>query len=347
MPNPHVYENPGIYTARLTVTDQQGATNTSDPMAISVADTLPAPKILTPSASTTWKVGDKINFSGQADDEQDGPLPDSALTWTLILHHCPSNCHTHVVQSFTGTASGSFFAPDHDYPSYLELQLKATDSGGNSATTSVNLQPKTSTLSFDSSPRGVKLVVGPTPGTTPFQRTVILGSRNTISAPQSQALGPHGLEFVGWSDGRPASHDVIASTTQASYTATYRDDVAPLVGITSPALGTRLGGRVSVKVAATDDTGVAGVQLKLDGTSLGPELKRAPYTLRWRTSLARVGPHTLIASARDAAGNVTTSAPVRVTVFNPSKKPSGMLRVTPRRTPRLLRLPGWLFVRWR
>ena len=270
VPNPHVYENPGIYTARLTVTDQQGATNTSDPMTISVADTLPAPKILTPSASTTWKVGDKINFSGQADDEQDGPLPDSALTWTLILHHCPSNCHTHVVQSFTGTASGSFFAPDHDYPSYLELQLKATDSGGNSATTSVNLQPKTSTLSFDSSPRGVKLVVGPTPGTTPFQRTVILGSRNTISAPQSQALGPHGLEFVGWSDGRPASHDVIASTTQASYTATYRDDVAPLVGITSPALGTRLGGRVSVKVAATDDTGVAGVQLKLDGIRSAP-----------------------------------------------------------------------------
>ena len=347
MPSPHVYETPGIYTARLTVTDQQGATNTSDPMTISVADTLPAPKILTPSASTTWKVGDTISFSGQADDEQDGPLPDSALTWTLIIHHCPSNCHIHIVQSFTGVASGSFSAPDHDYPSYLELQLKATDSGGNSATTSVNLQPKTSKLSFDSSPRGVKLVVGPTPGTTPFQRTVILGSRNTISAPQSQALGPHGLEFVGWSDGKPASHDVIASTAQASYTATYRDDVSPLVAIASPAVGTRLGGRVLVKVAATDDTGVAGVQLKLDGTPLGPELKRAPYTLRWRTSLVRVGPHTLIASARDAAGNVTTSTPVRVTVFNASKKPSGMLRVAPRRTPRLLRLPGWLFVRWR
>ncbi len=278
---------------------------------------------------------------------QDGPLPDSALTWTLILHHCPSNCHTHIVQSFPGTASGSFPAPDHDYPSYLELQLKATDSGGHSATTSVNLQPKTSTLSFDSSPRGVKLVVGPTPGTTPFQRTVILGSRNTISAPQSQALGSHGLEFVGWSDGKPASHDVIASTAQASYTATYRDDVPPLVAITSPAVGTRLGGRVSVKVAATDDTGVAGVQLKLDGTPLGPELKRAPFTLRWRTSLVQVGPHTLTASARDAAGNVTASTPVRVTVFNASKKPSGMLRVAPRRSPRLLRLPGWLFVRWR
>ena len=343
----HEYPNPGIYTARLTVTDQQGAMSESDPMTISVADTAPAPQILTPSSSLTWKVGDKIDFSGKADDEQDGQLPDSALTWTLIIHHCPSNCHIHIVQSFTGVASGSFNAPDHDYPSYLELQLKATDSNGNSATTSVNLHPKTAALSFDSVPRGVRLVVGPTPGTTPFQRTVILGSRNTISAPQSQALGQRGLEFVGWSDGHPATHDVIASTPQASYTATYRDDVPPSVAIAAPATGARIGGRVSVRAAATDDTGVAGVQLFLDGAPLGPELRRAPFTLRWRTGLVRIGPHTLVAKAHDAAGNVTTSAPVRVVVFNPSKRPSGMLRVTPRRTPRLLRLPGWFFVRWR
>jgi hypothetical protein len=34
------------------------------------------------------------------------------------------------VQTFTGVASGSFGAPDHEYPSYLELELTATDSGG-------------------------------------------------------------------------------------------------------------------------------------------------------------------------------------------------------------------------
>jgi glucose/arabinose dehydrogenase len=343
----HTYDTPGIYTARLRVTDTHGATNTSDPLTISVDDAPPVPTILTPRAALTWKVADKVDFSGEATDAQDGPLPASALTWTLILHHCPSNCHIHVVQSFAGVASGSFAAPDHDYPSYLELQLKATDSGGHYATTSVSLQPKTATLSFDSSPRGLKLVVGPTPGTTPFQRTVILGSRNTISAPQSQALGPRGLEFVGWSDGRPATHDVVASSAQASYSAAYRDDVAPLVGITSPAPGARIGGLVSVKVAAVDDTGVVGVQLKLDGVSLGPELKRAPYKLRWRTGFARVGTHTLTAIAHDAAGNTTASAPVRVTVFNPSRRPSGLLRAVGRPRSRLLRLPGWLFVRWR
>ena len=48
----------------------------------------------------------------------------------MIIHHCPSNCHTHVYQTFDGVAGGSFPAPDHEYPSYLEIQLTATDSCG-------------------------------------------------------------------------------------------------------------------------------------------------------------------------------------------------------------------------
>ena len=56
--------------------------------------------------------------------------PARALQWTLVLQHCPSNCHAHPSQTFTGVASGSFAAPDHEYPSYLELRLTATDAGG-------------------------------------------------------------------------------------------------------------------------------------------------------------------------------------------------------------------------
>ena len=50
--------------------------------------------------------------------------------WDLILHHCftQDDCHTHPITSFPGTASGFFDAPDHEYPSFLELRLTATDS---------------------------------------------------------------------------------------------------------------------------------------------------------------------------------------------------------------------------
>ena len=136
----------------------------------------PTATITTPTAATTWKVGDAINFSGSATDPQDGTLPAAALSWSVILHHCPSTCHTHLLQNLVGTASGSFTAPDHDYPSYLEIRLTATDSSGLTDTKSVQLDPKTVSLSFASGPSGLQLVVGSSSTATPFARTVIVGS---------------------------------------------------------------------------------------------------------------------------------------------------------------------------
>src|SRR5206468_3428303 len=48
----------------------------------------------------------------------------------------------------------------------------------------------------------------------------------------------------------------------------------------------------------------------------------APYSVSWNTTSATNGSHTLTAAARDAAGNVTTSAGVTVTVSNDTTPPS-------------------------
>ena len=145
----HTYNSPGNVTVRLRVTDAGLATGT-DSEVISVGNSPPMPVISTPAAGTTWKVGDLINFSGSATDPQDGALPASALTWTLVLQHCPSNCHPHAIQTFPGVASGSFNAPDHEYPSYLELTLTATDSFGTQASVTRRLDPQTVVLTFQS-----------------------------------------------------------------------------------------------------------------------------------------------------------------------------------------------------
>ena len=81
-------------------------------------------------------------------------------------------------------ASGSFSAPDHESPAWTV---------GSSAAT-----------------------------TTPCTRTVIVGSRNTIAAPLTQALNGTGHQVVSWSDGAAAQHDVIAPATAATYTATHQ-----------------------------------------------------------------------------------------------------------------------------
>jgi uncharacterized repeat protein (TIGR01451 family) len=217
----HTYTQPGTYNVRLRVTDAQGQPATSAPVTISADNTPPTATIATPAAGTTWKVGDTISFSGSATDPQQGALPSSALSWELVQQHCPADCHSHLVRTWRGDAPDLFFnAPDHEYPSYLELRLTATDAGGLTDTETLRLDPRTVELSFQSSPSGLQLTVGSSSSTTPFTRTVIEGSNNSISAPP-QTVGGTNYEWVSWSDGGAQSHNITASAA-AAYTATYQ-----------------------------------------------------------------------------------------------------------------------------
>src|SRR5439155_17603430 len=100
------------------------------------------------------------------------------------------------------------------------------------------------------------------------------------------------------------------------------DIVAPTVSMTAPTSGATVSGSaVAVSANASDNVGVAGVQFQLDGVDLGAELTAAPYSLSWNTTTASEGAHTLTAVARDAAGNLATSAPVSVTTLNTAPTP--------------------------
>jgi glucose/arabinose dehydrogenase len=222
----YTYTTAGVYHPSLRVTDDQGATDTKS-VTVTVGNTAPTAVIDTPTSSLTWKVGDTINFSGHATDTQDGTLPASRLTWSLILHHCfsPSDCHTHLIQTLNGVSSGSVTAPDHEYPCWLELQLTATDSGGLTSTTSVRLDPKTVVLTFKTNPGGLALtnmVVNEAPRTTPFSVTVVAGSANSVSAPSPQQFNKSTYNFVSWSDGGAQSHTITAPAVNTTYTASYR-----------------------------------------------------------------------------------------------------------------------------
>jgi PKD repeat protein/glucose/arabinose dehydrogenase len=217
----YTYTSNGTYTVTLRVTDTKGASAAAT-VTIRVGNTPPTATINTPAAGTTWKVGDVINFSGSATDPQQGNLPASALTWQLIQQHCPSNCHQHLVQTFNGVASGSFVAPDHEYPSYLELRLTATDSGGLTDTKILRLDPRTVVLTFQTTPGGLQLTVGSTTNTATFSRTVIVGSSNSISAITPQNKGGQRYVFQSWSDGGAQTHNITAPATAATFQAKFR-----------------------------------------------------------------------------------------------------------------------------
>ena len=228
----HTYTVSGSYAARLRVTDSAGASGISDSIVITAGNTPPTATIASPSGSLTWRVGDVIAFSGSGTDPQDGNLPASALSWSLILQHCPSTCHSHPLQDFVGVASGSFTAPDHDYPSHLELVLTATDSGGLTSTASVTLQPQTVVLTFTTSPSGLQLILNGGSAATPFTRTVIAGSTNTITAPSPQTLNGSNYSFASWSDGGAQTH-VITASSATTYSAVY---LAPPTNTSPPAI---------------------------------------------------------------------------------------------------------------
>ena len=110
---------------------------------------------------------------------------------------------------------------------------------------------------------------------------------------------------------------VCATALAANVCSGTGDTTPPTVAVTAPAPGAATSGMVSVTAAAADvGSGVAGVQFRVDGAALGAEDPTSPYGVPLDTRTLTNGPHALAAVARDAAGNVATSAPVSVTVDN-------------------------------
>jgi len=149
---------------------------------------------------------------------------------------------------------------------------------------------------LDGSPLGAEDTIAPF--SVQFDTTTTVNGLHVLSA---QARNAAGTTFT--------SPDVPVNVTN--------DRTPPTVSITSPASGTIVtGSKVTVTATAADNVGVVGVQFLLNGTAIGAEATTVPYTVRWNTNQRGgiTGSQTLSARARDAAGNVTTSAAVTVTV---------------------------------
>jgi hypothetical protein len=149
--------------------------------------------------------------------------------------------------------------------------------------------------------------------------TTAYGSSTAVNASlvTSHLVTLGGLAETSLYHFRVRSRDAAGNlATSADFTFTTLDGTPPTVSITTPAAGATVAGTVTIAASATDNVGIAGVQFKLNGANLGAEATLAPYAVAWNTTTVANGAHTLTAAARDAAGNLATSAGVSVTVLN-------------------------------
>ena len=168
-------------------------------------------------------MGDTIHFSGHATDDEDGALTGGDLDWKILMVHCPGGCHTHTIETDSG-GSGSFSAPDHEYPSHLVIRLTATDSDGGKTSVDVDLEPKTATIDLASSPSGVPADRrARRASSAPWTATVIKGGESTISGPLSRTIGGERFRFSTWNDSHKRVREVTAAH-DLDLTATYVPD---------------------------------------------------------------------------------------------------------------------------
>lgn len=217
----HTYALPGTYTARLTVSDGRGGSD-SDTVQVSAGNSAPnTPTISTPVDESLYRDGATVNLQGSATDPQEGTLPGAALSWTVTLHH---GGHTHPLLNDLPGAQQSFQAlTDHDADSYYDVTLTARDAGGLTSSRTVQIRPETASFSIQSSPPGAPISYAGTGQTAPFSTQAAVGFQTSVSAAQQFTQAGHTWEFDRWSDGGARAHNVTVPATATTLTASYRD----------------------------------------------------------------------------------------------------------------------------
>lgn len=222
----HTYSASGNYTARLTVTDGNGGTHSVTTQV--TVGSAPTANIVLPAEDTLYSAGDTINFSGTATDPDDGVLPASAYSWTVVFHH---DAHTHPhLGPVTSTTFGSFTIPNFghtEHTVWYRINLTVTDSNGLQTTVSRDVHPRKANITITSNIPGTQILLDGSPQITPYTFVGVAGVQRTIGLNSPQNVGGQGYEFSSWSDGGARNHTIITPNTDTTYTVTMATQTTP------------------------------------------------------------------------------------------------------------------------
>jgi hypothetical protein len=314
----------GSHTLTAVGRDAAGNSATSTAVTVTVDNAVPAVSLTAPAAGGTVSatiavsanaadnvgvVGVQFRLDGANLGAEDAAAP-YTVSWNTSTATNGSHTLTAIARDGAGnsTTSASITVtvdntpPDTTPPT---VSITAPSSGATvsgSATLSANASDAVGVVGVQFRVDGVN--VGPEDTSAPYEaswdtRTVPNGS-HTITAIARDAAGNTGT----------------AGAVSVTVNNTTADTTPPSVSITAPSPGATVSDTVTLSATASDNVGVVGVQFRVDGVNAGPEDTSTPFAASWDTRTAPNGSHTIVAIARDAAGNTATSGAVTVTVAN-------------------------------
>ncbi len=278
----------GSYNITATVTDNLGATVTSNPVSININDTSNDPPVVTissPTAGTTFDQGTTITVTANASDT-DGTI----TSVEFFADNASLGIDTTSPYSVAWTN-----APVGTY----NLTTIAIDDKG-ASTTSLPVQIVVSSISGD--------------GCTNIP---IWSSSNTYT--QGDEVQLNGKKYLAnwWTQNNPETSNGPTGSGQPWTllgSCSGGTNQPPSVSITSPSTGSEFEENTTIELTAnaTDDGSVTQVEFFNGNSSLGIDTT-SPYSINWDN--AAVGEYTITAVATDNDGVSTTSSAINVSII--------------------------------
>lgn len=154
------------------------------------------------------------------------------------------------------------------------------------------------------------------------------GQTSNVAAGVQLTAGVHSIKMIAREDGVKVDRIMLltgctpAANGNGDDCVSQNDQQGPLVSITSPSANTaQLTGAVQVSVDASDNVGVAKVEVLIDG-KVNKTFTSLPYSYSLDTSAFPDGSHSISAVAYDAANNSSTSTEVVTKFMNTAAPPN-------------------------
>ncbi len=162
----------------------------------------PEAVITNPVEGSTYNGGQIISFGGFGQDEEDGIIPESALSWRIDFQH---GTHSHPGMPWlSGVSAGTWMIPSAGETSsdvWYRVYLKVTDTQGLSKIEYRDIFPQLGNIKVRSIPDGLNINLDGTPSRTPYEFEGVEGISRYLSAPVKQIFGDSIYFFNNWNEG--------------------------------------------------------------------------------------------------------------------------------------------------